>query len=95
MFHKIHTNEECKSTKRALQLENPENKINVGKGYFFAPPSAACFSAAFFCFSLIIAASLKRIKEKKPYLSDEKEDNKLCCQVGEWIEIRMVPFKYT
>lgn len=62
-FHKIHTNEECTSTKSSLQLENPENNINIHMGYFFVPPSAACFSAAFFCFSLIIAASLNRMKQ--------------------------------
>lgn len=40
-----------------------QNKIYLScKGYFLAPPSAACFSAAFFCFSLIIAASLNRMK---------------------------------
>ena len=47
-------------------------KTYICKGYFLAPPSAACFSAAFFCFSLIIAASLNRMKETIN-LSEEKK----------------------
>lgn len=60
-------NEHCTTNKSSLQLENPESKMNTSKGYFFAPPAAACLSSAFFCFSLIIAASLNTTREKTPW----------------------------
>ena len=70
--HKIFINEDCTTTKSSLQLENPESKINTNKGYFFAPPVAPCLSSAFFCFSLIIAASLNTTREKNTVVTERK-----------------------